>query len=151
MSEERESVRVLREAIELQLRKSRDYQNPSSSVVQADHYRRGIDTIHDIIRGKELRATSLLESKGPANFESLEDTYIDMINYCSFAVSWLRGKVPGQKPDRDIFNQPLPQKTCEPCDPNFISSTFTVAPDPNYWTGANSYVINTQFIDRTVQ
>jgi hypothetical protein len=105
--DERESVRVLRECIDLQLRKSRDYQNPNSNVTQAMHYRRGVDSIHDIIQGKLYRAQSLLESgtHDQANFESLEDSYKDLINYASFAVAWLRGGVPGQQPNRDIFNK----------------------------------------------
>ena len=101
----RESVNILEECIELQLKKSQDYQNPNSNVTQAMHYRRGVDTIHDIIQGKCYRAQSLLESGGEANFESLEDTYKDMINYCSFAVAYLRGKIPGQDAERDMFNQ----------------------------------------------
>ena len=39
------------------------------------------------------------------NFESLEDTYMDLINYASFAVSYMRGKMEGQDPDRDMFNR----------------------------------------------
>lgn len=107
MSADRESVKVLRECIELQLKKSRDYQNPNSNVIQAMHYRKGIDTLHDVMHTKMLRAQSLLESESDPNFESLEDTYKDLINYASFAVSWLRGKMEGQRQDRDIFNRPL--------------------------------------------
>ena len=70
------------------------------------HYRRGVDTIHDIILGKITRATSLLESGKDPNFESLEDTYKDMINYASFAVSYMRGKMEGQVSGRDMFNRP---------------------------------------------
>jgi hypothetical protein len=104
---ERESVKVLQECIALQTRKSQDYQNPNSNVTQAMHYRRGVDSIHDIMQGKLYRAQSLLESgtHSSANFESLEDTYKDLINYASFAVSWLRGQIPGQDPDRDLFNR----------------------------------------------
>jgi len=40
---------VLLECAGLQELKSKDYQNPNSSVKQAMHYRRGIDTIHDMI------------------------------------------------------------------------------------------------------
>jgi hypothetical protein len=109
MSEECVSVQVLRECIDLQLRKSQDYQNPNSNVTQAMHYRRGVDSIHDIIQGKLYRAQSLLESRThtQANFESLEDTYKDLINYASFAVAWLRCGVPGQDPKRGIFNERL--------------------------------------------
>lgn len=95
----KESLRVLQECAELQTKKSQDYQSSESTVVQAMHYRRGIDTIHDIILGKMMRATSLLESTDEPNFESIEDTYKDMINYCSFAVSYLRGKMDGQEKD----------------------------------------------------
>lgn len=102
---ERHSVKVLEECIELQNRKSQDYQNPNSNIVQAMHYRRGVDTIHDMIHQKLLRAQSLLESESNQNFESLEDTYKDMINYCSFAVSYLRGEMEGQYKLRDHKNR----------------------------------------------
>lgn len=111
MSNERESVKVLQECIELQLKKSQDYQNPNSNVVQAMHYRRGVDTIHDIMHGKMLRAQSLLEAETETpNFESLEDTYKDLINYASFAVAYLRGKMEGQSPDRDMRNKFKPSQ-----------------------------------------
>jgi hypothetical protein len=93
---EKESVKILKECIDLQLAKSQDYQNPKSDIKQAMHYRRGVDTIHDMIHQKLLRAQSLLEADGDVKFESLEDTYKDMINYCSFAVSYMRGKMDGQ-------------------------------------------------------
>ena len=103
----KESVEVLKECIELQNRKSQDYQSKESNVTQAMHYRRGVDSIHDIIQGKCYRAQSLLESGGDPNFESLEDTYKDIINYCSFAVSYMRGKMEGQSSDRDMFNKQI--------------------------------------------
>jgi hypothetical protein len=106
---DKESVKVLQECVELQLKKSQDYQNPNSNVVQAMHYRRGVDSIHDIMQGKMYRAQSLLESgrMNEANFESLEDTYKDLINYASFAVAWLRGGIEGQRADRDMFNNKI--------------------------------------------
>jgi len=103
---ERESVNVLQECIELQIKKGQDYQSDESSVLQAMHYRRGVDSLHDIIQGKCYRAQSLLESGSDPNHESLEDTYKDIINYCSFVVSYMRGKMEGQRPDRDMFNKP---------------------------------------------
>ena len=102
----KESVAVPQECMDLQLRKSKDYQSDTSNVTQSMHYRRGVDTIHDIIIGKLMRATSLLESGNDPNFESLEDTYKDMINYASFAVSYMRGKMDGQNPKHDMFNKP---------------------------------------------
>jgi len=106
----KESVNVLQECIDLQLKKSKDYQSDNSNVTQSMHYRRGVDTIHDIIIGKLMRATSLIESGNAPNFEWLEDTYKDMINYASFAVSYMRGKMDGQSPDRDMFNKPKVKK-----------------------------------------
>ncbi len=102
----KESIIVLQECAELQSKKSEDYQNPNSNVKQADHYRRGVDSIHDTMHGKMLRAQSLLESGNTANFESLEDTYKDLINYASFAVSYIRGKMEGQNPELDYLNRP---------------------------------------------
>ena len=101
---QKESILVLQECAELQSKKSEDYQNPNSNVKQANHYRRGVDSIHDTMHGKMLRAQSLLESGDAANFESLEDTYKDLINYASFAVSYIRGKMEGQNPELDYLN-----------------------------------------------
>lgn len=104
-SDERESLKVLRECADMQRKKSSDYQAEESNVTQAMHYRRGVDSIHDILQGKLYRAQSILESGKEPNYESLEDTYKDVINYASFAVAWLRGKLPGQPDGRDIFNR----------------------------------------------
>lgn len=96
---------IMLECMGLQIKKSADYQNENSSVKQAMHYRRGIDSIHDMINQKLLRAQSLIEGGSIPNCETLEDTYKDMINYCTFAVSWLRGEIDGQKiEERDLYN-----------------------------------------------
>jgi hypothetical protein len=113
MSSQRESVKVLQECIDLQIKKSADYQNPNSNIRQAMHYRRGVSTIHDMVHQKLLRAQSLLEPMENGeirepNFESLEDTYKDAINYLSFAVSYIRGKMEGQQEKRDMLNRYLP-------------------------------------------
>lgn len=109
---DRESIRVLLECIELQAKKSRDYQNPLSTVKQADHYPHGIQTIMDMVHQKLIRYKSLIETMeadptATPNFESLEDTLKDAINYLSFGVSWLRFKMEGQNGFHDIFNRPL--------------------------------------------
>ena len=88
----KESVKVLKECIELQNKKSDDYQNKDSNVTQAMHYRRGVDSIHDIIQGKCYRAQSLLESNGNPNFESLEDTLVDMAVYCAMFAAYIENK-----------------------------------------------------------
>ncbi len=125
MSSKRESVTVLEECIDLQKRKSQDYQNPNSNIVQAMHYRRGVSTIHDMIAQKLLRAQSLLEplengAGREPNFESLEDTYKDLINYASFAVAYLRGKMEGQQSNRDMLNRP----STGSCIPDNVNGVF---------------------------
>ncbi len=40
------------------------------------------------------------------NFESLEDSAKDLINYSTFFVAYSRGKMDGQDPNRDFLNRP---------------------------------------------
>jgi hypothetical protein len=110
----RESANILMEAAELQERKGQDYQNPLSRVRQADHYPRGVYTILDTINGKMLRMYSVLETMeqgGKVNFESVEDSAIDMINYASFLVAYMRGDIDGQEMGKDIFNRRISKAT----------------------------------------
>lgn len=110
-----ESAKVLAECAELQMKKARDYQNPNSTVQQSDYYPNGVQSIHDTMHGKMLRMKSVMEAmRGQdydPNFESLEDSAKDLINYASFFVAYCRGKIEGQDGTRDIFNRPL--KTVE--------------------------------------
>ena len=106
----RESLKVLQECAELQQRKSKDYQNEKSRIRQADHYPRGCATILDMVHQKITRIYSVMEAMEQgetANFESLEDSAKDAINYLSFFVSYSRGKMEGQAPLRDLVNRPL--------------------------------------------
>jgi hypothetical protein len=107
----KESVKVLQECAELQLKKSNDYQNPNSRIRQADYYPNGVGTLLDIIQGKVLRMRSVVEAmqNDPnyvPNFESIEDSAKDSINYNSFVVAWCRGQIDGQDPTRDFLNRP---------------------------------------------
>lgn len=106
----KESIKVLQECAELQTSKGNDYQNPNSRIRQADYYPRGISTIIDIIHAKVLRMQSVLEAmeNDPnynPNFESLEDSSKDLINYGSFIVAYMRGGMDGQDPERDFLNR----------------------------------------------
>lgn len=106
----RESLKVLQECAELQQRKSKDYQNEKSRIRQADHYPRGCATILDMVHQKITRIYSVMEAMEQgetANFESLEDSAKDAINYLSFFVSYSRGKMEGQDPKRDLVNRPF--------------------------------------------
>lgn len=98
----KESVKVLNECIQLQLKKARDYQNKNSTIRQADYYPRGLHSILDIINAKYLRMLSVLQAMEndknyKPNYESLEDSAKDLANYASFFVEYSRGKMDGQK------------------------------------------------------
>lgn len=102
---------VLEEAAKLLEKKGQDYQNPSSSVRQADYFPRGADSIIDILNNKMLRARSICEtaranpSYAPNN-ESLYDSAIDMVNYAAILAAWLTGGVDGQDMNgRDFLNR----------------------------------------------
>jgi hypothetical protein len=122
---EKESIKVLQECAELQLKKSNDYQNPNSRIKQADYYPRGIATIIDIVHAKVLRMQSVLEamehdkSYNP-NFESLEDSAKDLVNYGSFIVSYMRGGMQGQDSKHDFLNR----KKAEPQSLHDLKSEY---------------------------
>jgi hypothetical protein len=104
----KESIKVLEQAATLQKRKGADYQNANSRIRQADHYPRGCATILDMVHQKITRMYSVMEAAEAgydANYESLEDSAIDAINYLSFFVEYSRKKMDGQNTDRDIFNR----------------------------------------------
>jgi hypothetical protein len=113
---EKESLKVLMEAAQIQTKKSNDYQNPNSRIKQADYYPRGFASILDVMHAKVLRMQSVLEAMESdpnynPNFESLEDSCIDLINYASFGAAYIRGGIDGQDPDRDFLNRPLKTST----------------------------------------
>ena len=110
----RPSANILLEAAQLQEKKGQDYNGAQTSVQQADYYPRGVWSILDVVNAKYLRMVSVLEQMqqgGTANFESIEDSAIDLINYASFVAAYMRGDVPGQDPNRDIFNQVMTKQT----------------------------------------
>jgi hypothetical protein len=109
-------LEILKQSMEIYERKSMDYQNPNSTVKQADYYPRGIETLYDIMWCKMLRIRSLMEhmksqeeSCSP-QFESIQDSCIDLINYSSFLASYMSRGITGQDPNRDFFNQPIQSK-----------------------------------------
>lgn len=110
----RYSANVLLEAAAIQEKKGQDYQNALSRVRQVDHYPRGVNTILDTVNGKMLRMYSVLETMeagGKVNFESVEDSALDAINYLSFIVAYMRGEIDGQVEGKDIFNRKMPEST----------------------------------------
>lgn len=144
----KESIKILHECAELQLKKSNDYQNPNSTIRQADYYPRGFASILDIIHTKVLRMRSVLEAmeNDPnynPNFESLEDSAKDLINYASFAAAFIRGGIDGQDPNRDFLNRVrLPVI-------NPTTNTFRIIPNPatNAFPPGSTPLNNAYFVD----
>lgn len=122
----KESLKALEEAAAIQNKKSNDYQNAESRIKQAQYYPHGCATILDLIHSKVLRMYSVMEAMEndknyQPNFESLEDSAIDLINYGSFFVSYMRGKMEGQDPTRNFLNKKIETQS---------SSTITVSNGP---------------------
>jgi hypothetical protein len=111
MDAKKYSINVLCECAELQAAKSKDYQNPNSRIRQGDYYPSGVKTILEIIHAKVLRATSIVEAMEydrsyTPNFEGLDDSLRDLINYASFGVAYIHGEIDGQDlQQRDILNR----------------------------------------------
>ena len=107
---QKESIKVLQECAELQIKKSQDYNKPDSRVRQEMYYARGVATLLDIMWGKMLRMYSVVEAMENdidynPNFESLEDSAKDMINYSSFVVAYLRNGIDGQDGTKDFLGR----------------------------------------------
>jgi len=101
---------ILKQAADLIAKKGNDYQNPKSRIRQSDYYPNGAQTILDIMTGKINRMHSVLDAMKDdeqyiENFESLQDSAIDLINYSAFFSAYLDGDIDGQTPDKDIFNR----------------------------------------------
>jgi hypothetical protein len=108
MKSDTTSINVLKECIEIQKRKTADYQAIESDVTQADYYPNGISDIIYMLHLKMTRVRSLVQKMirgGKPENESIADTMRDSINYATFAISWIQGKLEGQNPKHDIFNQ----------------------------------------------
>ena len=113
---QKESIKVLQECAELQIKKSQDYNNPDSRVRQEMYYTRGVATLLDIMWGKMLRMYSVVEAMENdidynPNFESLEDSAKDMINYSSFVVAYLRNGIDGQNGSKDFLGRRIKHET----------------------------------------
>ena len=112
---DKHSIRFLHQCAEVQIKKSNDYQNPNSRVKQAHYYPRGCASILDTMAAKVLRMQSVIEAMEldpnyAPNFESLEDSCIDLANYASFFAAYMNGAIDGQTDDRDFLNRPIVSK-----------------------------------------
>jgi len=80
------------------------------------------------------------------NFESLEDSAKDLINYGSFIAAYIRGGIDGQDTDRDFLNRKIVDSKEQvdeirvsgvpyPINPNDFGSSWVSKTwnDSNYW------------------
>lgn len=81
------SITIMEEAIALKKRKSADYQG--SQFTQDDYFIYGHTSYLHMLHTKMLRIRSVAEQED-TNFESLEDSLIDLINYSAMYASAVR-------------------------------------------------------------
>lgn len=84
---------ILKEAAELKVKKSKDYQGGMWS--EKDYFPFGDESYIHMMWTKMLRIRSVAEKEN-VNFESLEDSLLDMINYSAMYIAYLRDKDSGE-------------------------------------------------------
>ncbi len=85
-----EAAVIAKEASALMLRKSQDYNQ--GMLDQETYYLFGIKSIATMIWQKASRMVNIITSDKKENFESLEDTLIDLANYAFIGAAYLRRK-----------------------------------------------------------
>jgi len=95
---------ILKEAAELKERKQADYQG--NMWTEEDYFPYGNKSYMHMIHTKYLRMRSLAETEGKTiNFESLEDTLIDMAVYCAMFAAYLENNKMELPKDADIIDK----------------------------------------------
>ena len=83
------AIQVMKDAITLKEKKSKDYQG--GLWTEEDYFPFGHESYLHMIHTKYLRIRSVAEQEN-TNFESLEDSLIDMINYCAMYGAWVENQ-----------------------------------------------------------
>jgi len=84
---------ILQECLALRQKKAKDYMAGNKSM--ADYYPFGSKSYLTMINTKMQRLLALeaaIDSGQAPNFEGMDDTVIDMINYCSFYAAFLKNQ-----------------------------------------------------------
>lgn len=81
------AIDIMKEAIELKERKSKDYQG--SQFTEEDYFPFGHQSYIHMLHTKMLRIRSVAEQGGSQNFESLSDSLVDLINYSAMYAAWV--------------------------------------------------------------
>ena len=82
-----EAYKILKECSEILKKKGEDYNN--GTIKPEDYFLYGRKSYMQMIHLKTTRLKSLMETK-EVNYESLEDTLIDLINYAALWASYER-------------------------------------------------------------
>lgn len=97
------AIDILQSAIELKQRKSKDYQG--NQFTEEDYFPFGHHSYIHMLHTKMLRIRSVAD-QGRPNFESLEDSLIDLINYAAMYAAWVDNnkakKITYERPYEDI-------------------------------------------------
>ena len=83
------ATQILKDAAELKERKSKDYQG--GRWTEEDYFPFGHQSFCHMIHTKYMRMMSVVEQE-ETNFESLEDTLIDLINYSAMYAAWIENQ-----------------------------------------------------------
>ena len=83
---------VMKDAIALKEQKSADYQG--GMWTEEDYFPYGHHSYLHMLWTKMLRIRSVAEQED-TNFESLEDSLVDMINYAAMYAAWLENQKDG--------------------------------------------------------
>ena len=90
---------ILQEAADLKIKKSKDYQGGMWS--EKDYFPFEDQSYIHMMWTKMLRIRSVAEQE-KTNFESLEDSLLDMINYSAMYIAFLRDKDSGETANAPI-------------------------------------------------
>ena len=93
----RRATEVLYECADLMQKKGAAY----NGFPQAEYYPYGLRDIWYMCFTKVKRLESQIIRDGESNFEGIEDSARDLINYAAFLVEFAEGKMDGQKSDED--------------------------------------------------
>lgn len=80
---------ILQAAMELKISKSKDYQG--SGITEEQYFPYGDMSYHHMLNTKTLRIQSVM-NQDSTNFESLEDSLIDLINYAAMWSAYIKNK-----------------------------------------------------------
>ena len=85
------ATQILKDAAALKEAKSKDYQG--GMWTEADYFPFGHESYIHMLWTKMLRLRSVVErSEDEVNFESAEDTLMDMINYAAMYAAWMENQ-----------------------------------------------------------